>query len=838
MLPQPDTLRSSAPLRLSDVVARRRPDIVRGSQVPKHRRKRPSRAFSLIWVLSILAVGAFATSFGTSAARAEDEPPPEESIPATETPSPPIFCSPTDRAGEPPSGTQELVGRVSDGVNPVADVQVQLTTSAEDLATTTTNALGEFRFESLGNATYIVSFYDQTATYASGFYAAGGVTVLDKADATGVVLSGSGASGIDVTLTPETFSSISGVVTADDGAPVGDVLVSARGAFFPLVGCDLTNGGGAYQITELRSGVYNVVGQKADFPDAPYGSTVTVPPDAVEVDLQFPPVHTLSGVVLDGDGAPVDDIFVAACETTTNHCGGGLSGGGIGAFDVSGLVAGSYVLRYEGASGGQTYRTGYYGGEGQFVATEAEAEAVAVPGGPVQLLVVPAPTVTGTITAPGAPSDSVLVSLCDADESNCFAAYADDLGAYSIGVAVPGTYVARVFDHSGTYPSGGYLTADESTSPDPGDALEIVVAEANVGPIDATLPEGGRIDGTLSAAGAPVVSVVEFCISEFACPDGVGTDETGSFASIAMFPRTYYVKAHAPDFSAEYWYVEGAVGSTDFADATAVVVTAGATESVTVDIPGAGTHTDDGGPGVVAPVEVILDDGTGTTPVSVTFSDVEASGTTTLTISETGDPLPSGFQLGLPATYYDISTTAEVVFPAVVCITYAGVSYLDEANLRLFHYDDSIPGWDDITVPPVDTDNDRICGETTSLSPFVLAERVQQFSGFFQPVDNSSINRVKAGAGVPVKFSLGGDFGLDVFADGYPSVTQIACPGMSVDAIEQTVSVGSSHLVYDAAADQYVYLFKTSKSWAGTCRELTMVFSDGTTRSAAFDLTR
>jgi hypothetical protein len=130
--------------------------------------------------------------------------------------------------------------------------------------------------------------------------------------------------------------------------------------------------------------------------------------------------------------------------------------------------------------------------------------------------------------------------------------------------------------------------------------------------------------------------------------------------------------------------------------------------------------------------------------------------------------------------------------------------------------------------------NQIICGLTNSLSPFVLAERSMAFTGFFQPVDNGSLNKAKAGSGVPVKFSLGADFGLGIFADGYPSVSQIACPGISVDAIEQTVSVGSSHLVYDATKNQYVYLFKTSKSWAGTCRQLTLLFTDGTTRTADF----
>jgi len=43
------------------------------------------------------------------------------------------------------------------------------------------------------------------------------------------------------------------------------------------------------------------------------------------------------------------------------------------------------------------------------------------------------------------------------------------------------------------------------------------------------------------------------------------------------------------------------------------------------------------------------------------------------------------------------------------------------------------------------------------------------FQGFYQPVDNPpTINVAKAGVGIPVRFGLGGDQGLDIFAADYP----------------------------------------------------------------------
>ena len=114
------------------------------------------------------------------------------------------------------------------------------------------------------------------------------------------------------------------------------------------------------------------------------------------------------------------------------------------------------------------------------------------------------------------------------------------------------------------------------------------------------------------------------------------------------------------------------------------------------------------------------------------------------------------------------------------------------------------------------------------------------FSGFFQPVDNApTVNRVKAGSGVPVKFSLGGDQGLDIFAAGYPKSERIDCTSSgSMDDIELTVTAGGSSLTYNAAADQYTYTWKTDKAWGGTCRKLTVRLKDDSNHVAYFSFTK
>lgn len=115
---------------------------------------------------------------------------------------------------------------------------------------------------------------------------------------------------------------------------------------------------------------------------------------------------------------------------------------------------------------------------------------------------------------------------------------------------------------------------------------------------------------------------------------------------------------------------------------------------------------------------------------------------------------------------------------------------------------------------------------------------VYDWSGFFKPIDNLPVlNSVKAGSAVPVKFSLGGDQGLDVMATGYPRSTVISCDSTAdTDAVEQTVTAGSSSLSYDPATGQYNYVWKTDKVWAGTCRQLVVQLDDGTYHRANFKL--
>jgi hypothetical protein len=120
---------------------------------------------------------------------------------------------------------------------------------------------------------------------------------------------------------------------------------------------------------------------------------------------------------------------------------------------------------------------------------------------------------------------------------------------------------------------------------------------------------------------------------------------------------------------------------------------------------------------------------------------------------------------------------------------------------------------------------------------------IYDFDGFFQPIENRDatshlvLNRVQAGQAIPLKFRLGGDYGLDVFEAGYPKSETIACNSSAeVNGVDETVNAGASSLSYSAATGTYTYVWKTEKAWTDSCRQLVVKFDDGTTARANFML--
>jgi hypothetical protein len=106
------------------------------------------------------------------------------------------------------------------------------------------------------------------------------------------------------------------------------------------------------------------------------------------------------------------------------------------------------------------------------------------------------------------------------------------------------------------------------------------------------------------------------------------------------------------------------------------------------------------------------------------------------------------------------------------------------------------------------------------------------FSGFVSMSNPPAFNTKKAGTAVPIKFNLGANRGLAIFASGYPKVGTIPCSNPNATPTG-LVTATSNGLKIDTKNNQYTWDWKTG-SWKGTCRALIIRFADGTEKKLLF----
>jgi hypothetical protein len=242
-------------------------------------------------------------------------------------------------------------------------------------------------------------------------------------------------------------------------------------------------------------------------------------------------------------------------------------------------------------------------------------------------------------------------------------------------------------------------------------------------------------------------------------------------------------------------------------------------------LPTSYTYPDNPNPGTAFTITVTADDGKGGTATQTTTATV---GNVTPTI--TGATIPSAVTLASGGAATTISG-----------VTYTDPGAADGPFTTAIQCGDgtmaTAAGQCTYTTVGTYTVSVTVSDKDGGVSqPFTGTVRVAYpWTGFFQPVDNPNVlNVVKAGSAIPVKFSLGGNYGLSILAAGYPVSAATPCTISSVsDDIEQTVTAGGSSLSYDPATGQYIYVWKTDKTWTG-CRRLVVQLVDGTSHIAYF----
>jgi hypothetical protein len=267
--------------------------------------------------------------------------------------------------------------------------------------------------------------------------------------------------------------------------------------------------------------------------------------------------------------------------------------------------------------------------------------------------------------------------------------------------------------------------------------------------------------------------------------------------------------------------------------------------SGTLPATGGSISTDTGaGATADAPVQTAL-----TSPVGGAVT-IDASGTVTTTAPSTYDLLGQQVQIEAPAA----SVTQPLILTFTVDASKLGLqpdgSFIDASNLTVFRNgvpisNDCDPGSPGQAVPDpcvlsraTNGDGDAVISVLSShASTWNFGHRkvFQTSSPFYgSPINATSTNVAKAGSLVPLKFSLHGYQGLAIFAAGFPTSVGKGPCGAPPKVKPLPAGTSSAVLSYDRKSDQYTYSWKTSGSWAGTCRQFNLRLVDGTDHNLSF----
>jgi hypothetical protein len=112
------------------------------------------------------------------------------------------------------------------------------------------------------------------------------------------------------------------------------------------------------------------------------------------------------------------------------------------------------------------------------------------------------------------------------------------------------------------------------------------------------------------------------------------------------------------------------------------------------------------------------------------------------------------------------------------------------------------------------------------------SDPVITFTGFYNPVDGpntptaNDVVSAKAGQAVALKWNtFSDDVPVDVTTGHSVMSTKVDCSlGGVDDSVPAADSAGESGLRWDDENDQFVYAWKTLKSWANTCRDFTVEY--------------
>jgi hypothetical protein len=445
----------------------------------------------------------------------------------------------------------------------------------------TTDSDGAYTMRGLPAGAYVIDFYDPSGVFPSGNYTTSGYSASTASQVTVPP----DATGVDVEL--PVGSTISGNVSGSAGN-LGGIEVDLWGDHCPPSSAT-TDNSGHYSISNVAPCSYRIhvrdwdghyaegyYGNGGFVPDWFAATLVTVPNDAINLDLTLPSGYAIAGTVTGPGGTPLSDISMffctlAVCQTlpTTDWNG---------RYSLM-VPAGTYTIGFWDAA--HKYATGYWSSTG-FKANWADATPVTFgPASPPINIQLP---LGSSPDAPGSDSPNAITAVAgDGSATVSWTAPANNGGS-----PITSYTVTASDGHSGCATSGTSCVVTGLTN---GTAYTFLVVAATAqgrsvpsvpsNSVTPAAPPTHSISGKITGPGGVPLSG----ISVSAWPSaGSGTWGNGATAA----DGTYTLAGLAPDSYTLYFsdptktYVDGHYGDNGFAlagePATNVVIS---TDNVT-----------------------------------------------------------------------------------------------------------------------------------------------------------------------------------------------------------------------------------------------------------------
>lgn len=393
---------------------------------------------------------------------------------------------------------------------------------------------------------------------------------------------------------------ITGTARSPEGDPVSGVSVHPS--------CDTSAGsavvsdaGGAFQVVGLppgsTCGLFVATPEDGDYPSGSVADGVVQPESGgtqyyvADSDLGGQDITLVRGRVISGHlvGA-TSGISVSAIDGWGSR---EFPVGAGGDFTIRALWPGTYRLLFTPSQASpfdSQFPYGLYDGDGATLAPQDAAgltlDVTSVDSTGLAPVLPDLPSISGTIRDSNGPIAGAVVSLTN-----------DQVGACSVTTGVDGTYRALNLPPAGFLVTAGaahhvqaYATAGGSTVSEAA-ATPVVIAGADVGGVNVTLPLGASLHGVITGpSGEPVVGATVSAAPlsggvSMLGPGGADTGPDGVYDLGGLAPADYRLFVSPPEnggYLSGYWSSEGF--TSDYASATPINV-AGDVSAPTVSVP-------------------------------------------------------------------------------------------------------------------------------------------------------------------------------------------------------------------------------------------------------------